>query len=474
MHAETAYLFRHALLRDAAYQVQLPGDRGKLHALAFEIIETLLGGRAPEPPSLDAIRPPEFEPHSTDQVAAELAAHARLALEGEILKGDSATAMLDARGLYLRRSAELADRHFETKKAPILWAELAQLLAGSARGEALRRAGEANRVAGQPEPAEQLICQALNIFRDTGNRNLEALALRNLATVLGENRRLEQAQLACEQALAFNLASGDRRAEGITLGTLANIHREAERLDLAEQTYERALAILRAVGEARVEGVALGNLASVLSDTGRYEKAERTYELALTILRKAGELRIEGVMLGNLGNVYRLTGRVAQSETLYEQALARHRETGNRRFEGMSLANLASVYSETGRLELSERTHYQALEIHREVGNRRSEGISLGNLANVHRATGRLESAMRGYEQALAIHREVGNRRFEGIHCTELAICLLDLKCLHDARETWRHGAAILGKMKDSELEYQTTSMHAACKRAGVPPFDEP
>ncbi len=27
--AETAYLFRHALLRDAAYQLQMPGDRAE-------------------------------------------------------------------------------------------------------------------------------------------------------------------------------------------------------------------------------------------------------------------------------------------------------------------------------------------------------------------------------------------------------------------------------------------------------------
>lgn len=46
MFAEAAYLFRHALLRDAAYQLQLPADRAALHALALEIIEGLYGGNA--------------------------------------------------------------------------------------------------------------------------------------------------------------------------------------------------------------------------------------------------------------------------------------------------------------------------------------------------------------------------------------------------------------------------------------------
>ncbi|KAF0247056.1 MAG: hypothetical protein FD180_173, partial [Planctomycetota bacterium] len=41
MIAETAYLFRHALLRDAAYQLQLPGDRARLHGIALRAIEAL-------------------------------------------------------------------------------------------------------------------------------------------------------------------------------------------------------------------------------------------------------------------------------------------------------------------------------------------------------------------------------------------------------------------------------------------------
>lgn len=54
MNAETAYLFRHALLRDAAYQ--LPGERARLHALAVEAIEGLAGGRAPVPEALEVFR----------------------------------------------------------------------------------------------------------------------------------------------------------------------------------------------------------------------------------------------------------------------------------------------------------------------------------------------------------------------------------------------------------------------------------
>ncbi|MBI2920950.1 MAG: hypothetical protein HYY18_07685 [Planctomycetes bacterium] len=49
VNAERAYLFRHALLRDAAYQLQLPRDRERLHALALEAIEALAGGPGDPP-----------------------------------------------------------------------------------------------------------------------------------------------------------------------------------------------------------------------------------------------------------------------------------------------------------------------------------------------------------------------------------------------------------------------------------------
>jgi len=73
VNAESAYLFRHALLRDAAYQLQLPGDRARLHGVAFSVIEGVHGGPPPPPAPLDAIDAPETLPHATDPFAEELA-----------------------------------------------------------------------------------------------------------------------------------------------------------------------------------------------------------------------------------------------------------------------------------------------------------------------------------------------------------------------------------------------------------------
>ena len=42
MHAELAYLFRHAVLRDAAYLLLVPQDRAALHWLAVSVLQGVL------------------------------------------------------------------------------------------------------------------------------------------------------------------------------------------------------------------------------------------------------------------------------------------------------------------------------------------------------------------------------------------------------------------------------------------------
>ena len=131
MSAETAYLFRHALLREAAYQLQLPGDRSRLHALALSVLEELAGGRPPEPPPLGPDVDVLIPPHASDAFARELAGQAGSA---------GGPDMAGLRRLYLRRAAEHASRSYRNEEAWTLWQEYATLVPRLEHSVALRRA----------------------------------------------------------------------------------------------------------------------------------------------------------------------------------------------------------------------------------------------------------------------------------------------------------------------------------------------
>jgi tetratricopeptide (TPR) repeat protein len=364
--AETAYLFRHALLRDAAYELQLPADRARLHELAFFLIEEAFGGRAPEPPPLDAVDPPPCPPHRTDSIAAELAEHSRLAGGGE---GEGTGVLCTLYRLYLRRAAEYLERAFRPQAAAQAWQSLSGLVAGAAGGECQRRAGVVLAQAGQPVAAQSAFMQALEMAREVGNR----------------------------------------RGEGVALGNLAGVYRETGRVDQAERTYELSLAIAREISDRRCEGAALGNLAIVYYTTGRMEQAERVFEQALAIHREVGNRRYEGIVLGNLASVYQENGRLDLAERTQEQALAIAREVSDRRAEGIALSNLAIVYHETGRPERAERIYEQALAIHREIGNRHFEGLQMCACATYLALQNRPEQARECWQSGAAILRELGD-----------------------------------------------------------------
>jgi predicted ATPase len=51
--AEQAYSFRHALVQEAAYQLQLPSERARLHLIALQAIERGFGEKPPELPPIE-------------------------------------------------------------------------------------------------------------------------------------------------------------------------------------------------------------------------------------------------------------------------------------------------------------------------------------------------------------------------------------------------------------------------------------
>jgi hypothetical protein len=207
VNAESAYVFGHALLRKAAYQLQLPSGRARLHAMALESIEQTCGGRPPELPPLDATTGSFASSHASDAFALELAEHARLCS----FESRQAEAL---RLAYLRRAAEYAARAFQSEAAADMWRMMAELSAGQEKSEALRRGAGALATAGRPKDAAVLL----------------------------------------ERVIADDLAAGRTRHRGVALANLAETDLDASRPDRVESLLEERWTCfaVQAIGLSRV------------------------------------------------------------------------------------------------------------------------------------------------------------------------------------------------------------------------------
>ncbi|MBK8207570.1 MAG: tetratricopeptide repeat protein [Planctomycetes bacterium] len=342
MNAETAYLFRHALLRDAAYDLHLPEGRARLHLLAADVLEALPGAET--------------------VLAREIAVHLRLA------GSESAGASQRAREVrFTKLAAEHADSNYKPREAVELW-QRAGDLSVTGKADMLRRAGRSALQAGMPS-AEALLRQSLQFATTEGDVQSEAFACGSIANLYQQTGRVDEALAFHERAIEIARGIGTREFEGVQVGNIANLYFRQGRLEAAEAAHQRALEIHRQAGSRGNEAVSLGNLAGVLQKLGRNEEAEAHFKQSISLLQQVGDLRSYAIAMSNYGNFLADTGRMEESEGMLVQALSLVRESGNRRFEGNVLGSLGLLHSLTGRVRTGVGLLAQACAIHEEVQN---------------------------------------------------------------------------------------------------------
>ncbi|CAG0975314.1 hypothetical protein PLCT2_01584 [Planctomycetaceae bacterium] len=509
MDAETAYFFRHVILRDAAYQLQMPADRAKLHALVVGIAESLYGGRPPEP-LLEICKDGVLDSHPTDAMAPELAVHAANALGEEFSPG--VVEMTACRRIYLHRSAILLTQMFSHAQASEAWLALAALESGTNAIEYRRRAAILRHRCGRPDLAEQLLRQAIESSRLAGCKLHEAASLAALGVVLVQSGRSTVAHEPMEAALALIPGESAPHIRGAVLNSLGVRHGNVGLGPLAVSCYRQALEIRRRIGHDLGVAATLGNLAIELTKVGDYDESERLAQEALEICRRINNPEQEGNTLAILASLCDERGRYFDSKAITETALALQLKTGNRRGEASSWSRMGvclfhenpaeaeacfkralALQTESQELDLAAATMnnlgnllcygkrweearaciQQGLQYARQTRNRHTEGLLLGCAANVETSLGRFAPAAALLEQALAILREISHHRGIGLHSCDLAICHVKLREFESARKYWGDGYRILEKIGDAgAMAEKNKKMAKACAEEGVQKMD--
>lgn len=464
--AETAYLFRHAVLRDAAYGLQLPTDRAAMHLLAYQLIESAFDGPAPEPAPLSH---ESSQPHPIDSVASELARHAQCALEGGFGSPES------LRNSY-RRAAEYAERQFRHTEAREHWLQLAVHCAVQCeeadRGWTLVRAARQAFFGGRVDESQQLLRDALELARRHANVALEARTLSTLGSVLRQTARGNETGLLYEQALTLQRQLNSPRTLAGDLGNLGIFYESVGQNEKAQALYLEALELSRKAGDAGQQARILGYLGDHFRDLGRMDEAYRYLMESMELQAKAGDRPEHALELERLGVWHAIKGNMAEAEASLTQAITMYREMGNHRSLGMALGNMGNLYADTGRLELAEATLLQALSIHEEVGNLSFQTNTLAGLGNAAMQRDNLAGALAYFERAMHLLKYSRSIMTQGAATLGYATCLALHGHRDEAAAAWEDGVSLLRKGGNvQELESQTVSMRAACTKAGIKPL---
>ena len=305
---ETAYVFRHVLVRDVAYS-QIPRKRrADMHRLAAGWIEALAGDRSED--VADMVAHHYVSALDLDRRAGredpELAARARTALAEA---GDRSFAL---------NAFPAASRFYE--QALELWPEKdpGRAFVLVSYGKALFHAEGGGKEALR-EAADDLV--------ERGDREAAAAALVGLADVMHfAEGRTHDAAATIDRAVSLLADSPPSAAKAAALANRARFHGIADEMDEARALSEQALELARELGLDELQAHALntrGIARTVGGDLGGIEDLE---ESMATAPRHSFELMRA---MNNLAAVYVGLGELDRGYDLVEGSLSEARRLGH-------------------------------------------------------------------------------------------------------------------------------------------------
>ena len=417
--SEIDYIFRHALLRDAAYTMQLEARQRTLHALACMALEQVYS-------------------HDLKPFYGELAYHAE--------KG----ALTDKALHYLSLAGDLAKGAYQNRQAIDYFTRALALLSEDKRerfelltkrveclynlGDSLAQVNDLKEMDKLAHELNDAILQARSLVRSAYRYSVMGDSLRTLESAskakeliqnanateilltvymilpdaLMRTGRLTEARTVAEEGLVHAQRIHDQAGEAYINLTLGLIALEQDNPSVAQKHQKKALSIAREIKDHYLEGKALNNLAIAVGlAQGDYDAAYQYFQQALAVFEAQGNQRGKGLALANLGWISSILGDYANAMRYYESSLKINRALGNHLEERYTYVNLSASSIGQGLKKESLTWANQALDAAHTAQDRIVEHWAYFYLGYAHLLNEEFMPAKQAFSECLNIRQGV-------------------------------------------------------------------
>jgi class 3 adenylate cyclase/tetratricopeptide (TPR) repeat protein len=422
---EIQYIFRHALLRDAAYSMQMEARRRQLHEIALLALETVY--------------------------AADLTGH-----YGELAYHAERANVVDKALDYLVKAGKAASASFQNNQAADYYTSALAFVFD----DDLRTRFD-------------LIYERAIIYQNTGNRTLQLKDIDTLEQLASRLQDPEKTFRVMYLRSHYLFTTGDLVGtleianqtidmaakvsdDKATLDAYAFIIGPLMRMGNHEEAMQRAidgLIFARRASNPAIECRLLIGKGLVAIEQNRFALARDCFQDALEISRELKDKYLESSALNNIANcMVAMKGDFSSAWEYYEQAYAIDHERGDRYKEGIALGNLGWLAGLCGDFSVARKYQEQALVIAREVNNLYQEVYMLVNLSGLLGTMGDPELALKYAKDGHTICQKIHDRSGEGWAYLNMGHAYLLMDDLTEARKAYEHCRSIREELKQPNL----------------------
>jgi class 3 adenylate cyclase/tetratricopeptide (TPR) repeat protein len=381
---ELRYIFRHSLLREAAYDMQLRTRLRELHQLIAEAIEHLY---------------PDSEERYVD-----------LAFHYEQSEVDKKT------NKYLEKAARYSQRNYLNRQALKFYEKLLHnLREGSKKDKKvvrfLLRKGAVHELVGQWEEAERDYREALERSKKDNDWYLVGRSNRRLGQLLMLRGNYTEAKEHLDIAVTGFEMANDQIGIAKTYGNLGNFFFRQGSYDSAKSWFAKSIEINRSVQRDAENAVIVANLGLIFMNQGHYDEGIRWLEEQLDISERAGDKQGLNTLYTNLGIIYLEKGALDSALLCLEKGLALSEELGNKLFMTICIGSIGSVWEKKGDYTKAMQHFERDLVLCRELGDKQGTSIACGLIGDLLSVIGEFDNAVEYLQQNLTLSRELNYKK---------------------------------------------------------------
>jgi adenylate cyclase len=375
---ELAYLFKHVLTQEIAYETLPFATRAILHEQIGQYIEK----------TYESV---------LNQYVYLLAHHFEH------------SESIDKKRDYLLRAGEQAQANYANRDAVSYYERLLPLLPDEKQLDIFLKLGQVLEIEGNWPAADERYRRALKLAEQYQDKQKQGLAQFAIAEILRKQSRYSEAAIGYEKARFAFEEIQDQGGVAKILSSFGTLGAQQGKFDEAERLYHSALEIRRTLNHPPEIANIINNLSLVAELRGDLASARALQEESLSIRREVGNKWYIANSLSNLGLIILGQGEVSEARSRLEEAIALLRETGDKWAIANTLNNLALALSDQGDYVTSYKYYEESLLLNKELGDQRALAYVLEGIGVLISQRGDLpKNALQIVAGAAAIRQSIG------------------------------------------------------------------
>lgn len=470
---ELRYIFRHSLLREAAYTMQLRTRLQQLHQLIAKAIERLYADRL-------------------EERYFDLAFHYEQA------------DVFDKTCEYLRKAADYARRNYQNQLALEYYEKLLKKLGSQDDTEHQIRTylqkGKVLELIGKWEDCENTYNKALRMAKKTRDVLLLGQCNNSLGRLLVLKGDYTNAAKYLQSAMQLFELLENQSGMARVYGNLGNLHFRQGDYKAAKSYFSQSIELSRAAAEIPNAQV-VAHLGLTYMNQGNYDEAIRCQQEQLELSRNRNDKQGMADLYTKIGIVYFEKGEYDEALENYLKGLELSEELGNKQLTSIAIGCIGSVYERKGDYDKAM-THFERdLQLCEELGDKQGIAIALGligellsykgdfykaidylqknlmiceglgyqkgiakavnTLADVFFYLKEYNRSLQYYNRAIEVTRKIGNKLVLGFSLTEKGAVLIETAGLDELNTVVQDALTIAMELGNPDLLFEAQILSA-------------